>query len=48
MDLDRLMIVSAVVHKARKLERFIPRAMGRSTPKIDTLVQVELVAKEIR
>jgi large subunit ribosomal protein L22 len=48
MDLDRLMIVSAVVHKARKLERFMPRAMGRSTPKIDTLVQVELVAKEIR
>jgi ribosomal protein L22 len=26
----------------------MPRAMGRSTPKIDTLVQVELVAKEIR
>jgi large subunit ribosomal protein L22 len=48
MDLDRLMIISAVVHKARKLERFMPRAMGRSTPKIDTLVQVELVAKEIR
>src|ERR671919_2166798 len=48
MDLDRLKIISAVVHKARKLERFMPRAMGRSTPKIDTLVQVELVAQEIR
>src|SRR5918992_1267386 len=48
MDLDRLTITSAVVHKGRKLERFMPRAMGRSTPKIDTLVQVELVAKEIR
>ena len=48
MDLDRLKIVSAVVHKARKLKRFMPRAMGRSTPKIDTLVNVELVAQEIR
>ena len=48
MDLDRLKIISAVVHKARKLERFMPRAMGRSTPKIDTLVHIELVAQEIR
>src|ERR687897_2731716 len=48
MDLDRLTITSAVVHKGRKLERFMPRAMGRSTPKIDTLVQVELVAQETR
>jgi large subunit ribosomal protein L22 len=48
MDLDRLKIVSAVVHKARKLKRFMPRAMGRSTPKVDTLVHVELVAQELR
>jgi large subunit ribosomal protein L22 len=48
MDLDRLKIINAVVHKARKLERFMPRAMGRSTPKIDTLVHVELVAQEVR
>ncbi|MDQ3902967.1 MAG: 50S ribosomal protein L22 [Thermoproteota archaeon] len=47
MDLDRLKIVSAVVHKATKLERFTPRAMGRSSPKIDTLVHVELVAQEV-
>jgi large subunit ribosomal protein L22 len=47
MDLDRLKIVSAVVHKGTKLERFIPRAMGRASPKIDTLVHVELVAQEV-
>ncbi|HEU4984736.1 MAG TPA: 50S ribosomal protein L22 [Nitrososphaera sp.] len=47
MDLDRLRIVSAVVHKGTKLERFTPRAMGRSSPKIDTLVHVELVAQEV-
>jgi len=47
MDLDRLKIVSAVTHKGTKLERFTPRAMGRSSPKIDTLVHVELVAHEV-
>ena len=46
MDLDRLKIISIVVHKATKLKRFTPRAMGRSSPKIDTLVHVEIVAQE--
>lgn len=46
MDLDRLRIVSAVVHKGTKLKRFQPRAMGRSSPKYDTLVHLELVAQE--
>jgi large subunit ribosomal protein L22 len=46
MDLDRLRIVSAVVHRGTKLERFTPRAMGRASPKIGELVHIELVAKE--
>ena len=46
MDLDRLKIVSAVIHKGTKLERFTPRAMGRASPKIDTLIHVELIAQE--
>jgi large subunit ribosomal protein L22 len=46
MDLDRLRIVSAAVHKGTKLKRFQPRAMGRSSPKFDTLVHVEIVAQE--
>jgi large subunit ribosomal protein L22 len=48
MDLDRLRIVSASVHKGTKLQRFQPRAMGRSSPKFDILVHVELVAQEAR
>jgi large subunit ribosomal protein L22 len=48
MDLDRLRIVNAAVHKGTKLQRFQPRAMGRSSPKFDTLVHVELVAQEWR
>jgi large subunit ribosomal protein L22 len=46
MDLDRLRIISSVVHIGTRLERFTPRAMGRSSPKIGILVHVELVAKE--
>jgi large subunit ribosomal protein L22 len=47
MDLDRLKIVNATVHKGRKIERFTPRAMGRASPKVDILTHVELVAQEI-
>lgn len=46
MDLDRLRIVNSVVHIGTRLERFTPRAMGRASPKIGTLVHIELVAKE--
>jgi len=47
MDLDRLKIINATVHKGRKIDRFTPRAMGRSSPKINILTHVELVAQEI-
>lgn len=48
MDLDRLKIISVVVHQGTKLKRFTPRAMGRASPKYDTLVHVEVVAMEGR
>ena len=47
MDLDRLKIVNVTVHKGVQVKRFIPRAMGRATPKNNVLTHVELVAKEI-
>ena len=47
MDLDRLKIVNATVHKGVMIKRFIPRAMGRATPKNNVLTHVELVAQEI-
>ncbi len=47
MDLDRLKIINATVHKGRKIQRFTPRAQGRATPKINILTHVELVAQEI-
>jgi len=48
MDLDRLKIISVTVHKGTKLKRFTPRAMGRASPKYDTLVHVEMIAMEGR
>ena len=47
MDLDRLKIINATVHKGVVIKRFTPRAMGRATAKNDVLTHVELVAKEI-
>ena len=46
MDLDRLKIINATVHKGRILKRFTPRAQGRSTAKNDALTHVEIVARE--
>jgi len=47
MDLERLKIINATVHKGVIIKRFIPRAMGRATPKNNVLTHVELVAKEL-
>ena len=47
MDLDRLRIVNATVHKGVVVKRFTPRAMGRATAKNNVLTHVELVAQEI-
>ena len=47
MDLDRLRIINATVHKGVTVKRFTPRAMGRATPKNNVLTHLELVAQEI-
>ena len=46
MDLDRLKIISANTHRGVLVKRFTPRAMGRATPKNNTLTHIELVARE--
>ncbi len=47
MDLDRLKIVNATVHKGVLIKRFIPRAFGRASPKNNVLTHIELVAQEV-
>lgn len=46
MDLDRLYIINATVHKGVSIKRFIPRAFGRATPKNNVMTHVELVVGE--
>jgi large subunit ribosomal protein L22 len=45
-DLERLRIMHAAAYPGMKLERFTPRALGRSSPKIQTLTHVELVLEQ--
>ena len=47
IDLDRLRIINATVHKGRLMKRFTPRAMGRATAKNNAFTHVELVAQEV-
>lgn len=47
MDMDRLRIVNVTVHKGVLVKRFIPRAMGRASPKNNVRTHIEMVAQEI-
>jgi large subunit ribosomal protein L22 len=47
LDLDRLVIVHAAVHRGPYLKRWMPRAFGRATPKFRSLTHLEVVAKEV-
>ena len=47
MDMDRLKIINATSQKGVIVERIIPRAQGRATPKNDVLTHFEIVAQEI-
>ncbi len=47
LDIERLKIVHCAAHRGRKIRKYIPRAFGRSSPYFDTLVHVEIVAKEV-
>lgn len=43
---DRMRITGVVVHRGRKLKRYMPRAFGRVTPRFETLTHVEALAVE--
>ncbi len=46
MDLDRLRLIHLSAYPGVKIKRFTPRAHGRNSPKINTLVHVEVVGME--
>jgi len=45
-DLERLRIIHAAAYPGVKLDRFTPRALGRSSPKVPTLTHIELVLEQ--
>jgi len=47
LDMERLRIIHASAYPGMKIKRFIPRAFGRSSPRINTLSHVELVLEEL-
>ncbi len=46
LDLDRLRVVHASAYPGMRLRRAMPRAFGRSTPKMKTHTHVEIFLKE--
>jgi large subunit ribosomal protein L22 len=46
MDLDRLKLIHVSAYPGVKIKRFTPRAYGRNTAKINTLVHVEVIGME--
>ena len=47
LDTDRLVIIHAAAHKGRYLKRWMPRAFGRSTPRVRTSVNMEVIVREV-
>jgi len=47
LDADNLKIIHTSAYVGRKLARYVPRAYGRSSPKMGPMVHVELVAREL-
>jgi large subunit ribosomal protein L22 len=44
---DRMKILHAAAHAGRRIPGFVPRAFGRSSPSMKTLVHIELVGTEV-
>ncbi len=46
LDVENLWLIHAAAHKGMTIKRFMPRAFGRSTPKVKQLVHVEVAVEE--
>jgi large subunit ribosomal protein L22 len=46
-DTDKLTIIHAAALRGRVIKAYVPRAMGRSSPSYNTLVHIEVVAREV-
>jgi large subunit ribosomal protein L22 len=46
LDTERLRIIHASAYPGMKIKRYMPRAFGRSSPKVETLCHIEVVLEE--
>ena len=47
LDVDKLVIIHAAAHKGRYLMRRVPRAFGRSAPRVRASVNMEVIVQEV-
>jgi large subunit ribosomal protein L22 len=47
MDTESLKIIHASSYPGRKIKKYTPRAMGRASPRFETLTHIELVLEQI-
>jgi large subunit ribosomal protein L22 len=47
LDVERLKIIHATTDRAMKVKKYIPRAFGRSSPYLQQLTHIQLVASEV-
>jgi large subunit ribosomal protein L22 len=47
LDTERLRVAQAAAYPGIKIKRFIPRAMGRATPRNETLCHVEIILEQV-
>jgi large subunit ribosomal protein L22 len=47
LDMENLKIIHASTSQGMKIKRFTPRAFGRSSPRFNTLSNVEIVLEEM-
>ena len=47
LDTENLKIIHASAYPGAKIKRYVPRAMGRATPRFKTLCHVEIVLGEV-
>ena len=45
-DTEKIIIIHAATMGGMKIKRYIPRAYGRSSPRFNTLIHIEIIGKE--
>ena len=46
LDVDQLKVVHAAAYPGMKIKRYTPRAMGRASPRFETLCHIEIVLEQ--